>query len=196
VIPQISITLTPQALALLASARSWPRALTANLQKTLNFENELTVGHIVEKRATGRGPFPPEEGRLGVVTSRYRRAVRRAGAIIANGEIWSAIGNNVRYAGGHEFGFTGTVQVKEHQRRRFGTFIVGGGAYLDPNTGRIKKQRKREIEAPTGISTVRAHPRDVAIPERAPIRRGIADRALNYREALSTAIVNTFTPAA
>lgn len=196
-IPSPQISLTPESAAFIAGAREWPRTLTRNLVRALREENEYTVGHIKQARLTGKGPFPPAEGRLGVRSNFLRRSLRQSDKpAVVGTAIYSSIGTNMAYAGGHEFGFSGTVQVRAHPRRIFGTFTAAGGTSVDARTGKVRKQRKREVELQTGTAQVRAHAREVNIPERAPIRRGIADRALNYRDALSTAIVVSFNPPA
>lgn len=186
------ITLPPETAALIAGAQAWPRALTRNLRVALNYENELTVGHIMRTRATGKGPFPVAEGRLGVRTNRYRGSIRRALAEVDGTAITSSIGTNVVYAGGHEFGFNGPVQVQAHSRRRFDKFTTGGVAVLDPRTGRIKKSKKRIVEFERSSHQVKAHTRLLKIPARRPIFRGIEDRLPAYSPALSAAIVAAF----
>jgi hypothetical protein len=189
----VTIALPPKTVELLARAPAWPRALTAQLIKTLDRENEITVGAIQAKRLTGTGPFPVSEGRLGVVTNRLRSSLRpTAATALSGGAIVSAIGTNVRYGVAHEFGFAGTVDRKAHTRRRFTTNQVGGNAFLDPRTGRIRKTRKKLERVQTGSVQVKAHQLRVHIPERAPIRRGIADRLPAYGPALGRAVVAAF----
>lgn len=188
----VTITLPPETAALLARAPSWPRALTANLIKALDRQNEITTGTIQAKRLTGTGPFPVSAGRLGVVTNRLRASVRPARAVLSGAAIVSAIGSNVNYAVAHEFGFAGTVQRAAHTRRRFLAQQVGGNAFLDPRTGRIRKTRKKIERVQTGSVQVKAHQLRVHIPERAPIRRGITDQLPAYAPALGAAIVAAF----
>lgn len=108
------------------------------------------VGKITEDRLTGKGPFPVADHRLGVVTGMLRRSFHWAGAARVNGnEVTTEIGANVVYAAAHEFGYVGAVTVKEH----------------------VRKTKKG------GAATVKEHERKVNIPERAPIRTGIAEHA-------------------
>jgi hypothetical protein len=188
-LPPLIITLPPDTAATLARMQSWPAALTRGLLAALNRENELTVGHIQRTRATGKGPFPVAEGKLGVRSNRYRGSLRRSAAEVSGGSIVSAIGTNIAYAAAHEFGFAGSVEVPAHTRRRFGKFTTGGVAVFDPRTGRIKKSRKRVVELQTGAHQVKAHKRQLNIPARAPIQRGISDRLPDYAPALSAAVV-------
>lgn len=176
---------------LLAKAPTWPRALTLHLVRALDRENELTVGHIVRERATGKGPFPVSEGKLGVRTSRYRRSIRRTKAEASGTSISSAIGSNVRYAGAHEFGFEGVVNVRAHrsQNRALDVYQVRGrqvrGWELAGAGGRGKR-------VALGFTTVRAHQMRMRIPARAPIRRGIEDRVAHYSQALGAAVASAF----
>jgi hypothetical protein len=194
-IPTPQLSLTPESAALLARAPAWPRALMVNLRTTLDLQNEMTGSHIIAKRMSRRGPET-----LGVVTSRLRSNVHRTAARIQGDGIMSAIGNNVRYMGGHEFGFTGTVQVKEHRARHHAldVFKVGRQGTLTrglelPDIGRSRRNRKTQVA--DGFVTVRAHPMKMNIKERAPLRRGINDRITDYRAALSGSVVKTFLAA-
>lgn len=188
----VTLQLPPDSVALLARSAMWPRALTAHLIKALDLQNQLTIGDMSIKRFSGTGPFPVSEGRLGAITNRLRGSLRNAPAVLSGGAIVSAIGTNVRYGVAHEFGFAGTVSRRAHTRRRFTTQQVGGNAFLDPRTGRIRKSRKKLQRVQTGTVQVRAHQLQVHIPERAPIRRGIADRLPAYAPALGAAVVAAF----
>lgn len=190
-IPPLQIDLTTEARAVLAQAPEWPRALPRALRVALDLENELTVAHIVTARATGKGPFPPAEGRLGVVKSRYRRSVRPARAVVRDTEIWSAIGSNVRYAGAHEFGVDKKVQVAAHgaKNRMLDLLEVSGRTVARWESFGL---RGKKTKVASGYVTVRTHERHMRMPERAPIRRGISDRLPHYRDALGTAIVGVF----
>lgn len=182
----VAIQLSPQAQAILQQVPQFPAAMQAGLVAALDQENEFTIGAIQRTRLSKRGPET-----LGVVTNRLRGSVARASArALPDGRsVVSAIGSNVAYAGVHEYGYRGPVAVRQHERRRFTQQQVGGNAYLDPKTGRIRKSRKRIERTLTGTFTVRAHTRKIDIKARAPFRRGILDRASAYTRALSRAIV-------
>lgn len=192
----LKVELTPGAAGLLQRSKQWPRAVTTLLVRALDQENELTVGHIVQERATGTGPFPPSEGKLGVRTSRYRRSIRRARAAVSGTSIQSSIGSNVRYAGAHEFGFKDVVSVKAHgaQNRALDVYRVRGGNLVQgwELAGAGGKGKRVAM----GFVTVRAHQVKMNIPARAPIRRGIEDRLPIYRTSLSAAIVAAFAKGA
>lgn len=138
------------------------------------------MGHIIAKRLRGKGPFPPAEGRLGVRTARLWQSVWQAPAKISGNTITASIGTNVKYAGAHEYGFTGVVQVKAHKRR-----IIAHDRYEKRGRGWTKTQ--------SGIrGTVRAHSMRMHIPARAPFRRGIEDRIPNLQRALSGAVIDAY----
>ena len=158
----IQIRLTQQAQLILAGLRAFPEKMAAALVAEMDRQNEFTVGHIQKNRMTRRGPET-----LGVVTNRLRSSVRPTKAVLQGGEIQSAIGSNVVYMGIHEFG----GQTKPHKifpkKGRALAFMRGGKSVV--------------------VKSVN-HPGS-KIPARAPIRRGIEDRAENYSRALSAAIL-------
>lgn len=81
---------------------------------------------------------------LKVQTGRLRRSINQRVKESETG-IEALVGTNVSYGRVHEFGFTGTVNVKEHMRK-------GKQAY-----------------------TVRAHTRNVNLPERSFLRSSLND---------------------
>lgn len=141
-----------------------PERMLRAIAGALDLENELTVGHIQATKLSRRG-----RNTLGVVNNRLRSSVRPSRARIAGDKVVSSIGSNVRYAGVHEFGFSGRVTVKAHTRR-------GGGI-------------TRHLES----VSVRQHSRDVKIRARAPFRRGIAERRGDYSSSISDAIRRAFS---
>lgn len=151
---------------------------------------------------------------LGVRTGRLRRSVRPSKARVVAGGVVSSIGSNVKYMGVHEFGFDGEVEVRPHARKRFvvreffaaeakdaslsqflkalkkgkdrGAFLPGGSSNVVSRRIVRKRVRGQDVE-------VRGHKRRMVMKERAPIRRGIEDRAAEYGEALTGAIVDFYT---
>lgn len=165
----INITLTPQARAAIRKLDAQPRASLAPIRDAINLQNELTVGHIIQHRMTGKGPFPPSLGKLGVRSSRLRRSLRPSKARIVDGGIVSAIGTNVKYAAIHEFG----GQTKPHTikpRRKQALYFAFGGKMV--TVGQVN------------------HPGS-KIPRRRPIFLGIRDRQRFYGSAISAAITKS-----
>lgn len=168
-IPRIEIKITGDAAARLKDIT--PRMKTA-IAGAMDLENELTVGHIVEQRLTGAGPFPPEQGKLGVRTGRLRRSLRPSKARIVGGTIISAIGSNVKYAGIHETGGKTPPHIIEPRKK-------GGALRFTGRGGGIV------------FAAIVKHPGS-KIPARRWLSRGIQDRAANYSARIGEAILTTW----
>jgi hypothetical protein len=181
----VVITLSPRAKALLAAAPAWPLALKSAIAAAMDVQNELTTGHIQRTKLSVRGPFT-----LGVRTNRLRLSARPTKAIVAADTILSSIGSNVKYAGVHEFGFTGTVQVRGFTRRQVSNDIVGG-----KRRGFVSRQKREKVSA-NGIARVGPFTRRANIPARAMFRTGITERLPSYSAALSRAVITTLNPPA
>lgn len=179
---QVQMLLTPDAVRRLASFRTMPERLPGVLVPIIDKRNEITTGYIQRFKMSIRGP-----NTLGVVTNRLRSSVRPSKAVAIHDRIISSIGSNVRYAGVHEFGFQGVVQVRAFTRRQVSNDILRGGA----RRGFVTRQRGEKVLA-SGLARVRAHQRRMNMPARAPIERGIDDNAVLYRRDLSTAIVKAY----
>ena len=157
------ITLAPEARRALARIERFPDAMGRAIAATLDRENEMTVGRSVEHYLSG-----PRPRRLGVRSGRLRRSIRRLPTKVRGNAVESAIGTNVEYAGAHERGFSGSVQVPAHSR----TVTQAFGVPIAP----VRAQ-------------VRAHSRQVRIPARPFLRPAVADRIPDYETSLSRAIV-------
>ena len=162
---ELNITLTPASLELI---RRWPTLAPVAMQKmakALDLENELTIGYAQVNKLSG-----PRPGVLGVVTNRLRSSLRRSAATVDGTQLTGAIGTNVKYAGVHEFGFDGDVQVRPYVRRRI--------------IARVGKRNK------VTRGNVRGFTRHMRMPERSFIRCSISERLPNYNASLSKAIVS------
>lgn len=189
--PQIQFTgPTQQTLHRLGQAS---QGLRASLLQTMDEQNQITVGHIkLTYLSFPRNFIGPING-LRVRTNRLRGSMWAAKARIASGQLLSSIGTNVNYAGVHEYGFTGPVQVRAFTRKAKALNhyrVVQLQPEIDMTTGRITRRarKKRELVA-SGIVRVKAHTRHAHYAERAPIRRGIADRIPAYNVAIESAAV-------
>lgn len=180
----IHLDIGAEAHAILGRLARFPAAA---IMAAMDEQNELTTGHIQAARLSRRGPET-----LGVRTNRLRSSLRPSKAV-QNGErsISSAIGSNVKYLRPHELGMQGPVQVKAHTR-----------LYTPPRKHvALRMIRKKDRSNPSNQSNqsnlprqvfVRAHTRNVNIPERAPVRRGFADRQGAYGRALAQAIADAW----
>lgn len=166
-----------------------PAKLGVRLLRVFDYENQITGGHIQQRYLSQRGPDT-----LGVVTNRLRSSIWASKARIVDGMLVASIGSNVAYLAPHEYGFDGPVQVRAFTRhaKALDQFrVVRLGAEFDPATGRItRRARNRQQKVASGIVRVKAHTRHVHYAERAPLRRGIADRLAALQLAVETAAVN------
>jgi len=160
----------------------------------MDYENELTIGHAQARKLSRRSATT-----LGVVTNRLRSSLNQVSAVVSGNSVASSIGTNVAYAGAHEFGFVGQVQVKAFTRRRFGLRSAAGAfkvqdtvAQFDTKTGKISRFKKKKARYQTGEIPVRAHLRNVKTPERSFIRSSIRERLPDYGATLSARIVAAF----
>ena len=182
----IEIELTSNAQDVVAHLREFPPMMLQAIARAMDLENELTVGHIQAAHLTGRGPFPVEEHKLGVISDRLRPSVRPSPAEIEGQSVISAIGSNVAYAGGHEHGVDRMVTVAAHQRR----LSIGNGkakVWFDKG-GHVRKAAAGKV----ATGQVREFQRHMRMPARAPITTGIQERAPNYSRSISAAIISAW----
>ena len=170
----ISITFTDNAAALLKDLQELPPKMTAVICAALDYQNELTIGDIQANQLSARGPET-----LGVVTGRLRQSIRRTNATITADGITSSIGTNVVYAGPHEFGFDGPESVRGYTRRVKSRDV----------RGKVDGKRRQIAQ---GVAFVRAHVRQMHMPERSFIRRTIELNAPNYTARVSNAVVTAW----
>lgn len=164
----LTITIKSNAAAVLQKLREFPAAMAQGIARALDRRNELTVGQIQARKLSQRGPTT-----LGVVTNRLRSSIRPALAQVAGpSRIVSAIGSNVKYAGAHEYGFDGTVQVPAHSRKVTQVF------------GRV-------LKTPT-TADVRAHSAKRHIPARAFISSTVEEESGKYSADISAAILRAW----
>ncbi len=208
----ITVTITSNAAEVAEQMRQFPEQMLTNIGVALVNTNAETVGRIQQERLTGTGPrpFPPDEGRLRLITGTYRqRLIWEQEAEISGGTVSTMITAGVAYAAPQEFGFYGTVQVPEYIRRvksrnvyitdapmkYIASPLLASGVSLSAiemdelGLGEWRTGRKRRRLARRGLGRVRAHTMRMALPARAPIRHGIEDQIPRYREAVSEAIL-------
>ncbi len=82
--------------------------------------------------------------------------------------VWGIVGTNVKYAAAHEYGFHGTVTVKEHLRT-------------------IRTAWGKELKNPVRVS-VRSHSRKVDLPEKSFLRSALAEMDGQIRTELAEAV--------
>jgi phage gpG-like protein len=159
----ITIKLTPP--DMLERLRNAPALVPQAIAKATDQQNNLTVGSIIKNRMTGRGPFPPSEGKLGVRTGRLRASLRATPAVVTGQTVSSSIGSNVKYMGIHEFGGETRPHLIKARNGKSLRFALGGRLIFAKSV---------------------KHPGS-KIPARSPVFRGIEDRTDAYGAALSEA---------
>jgi len=166
-----------------------PEWMMEAMAGSMKRENQFTLSKIQRDYLTGRGPFPPEEHKLGVRSSRLRGAARASDPVVSGTRVQSSIGDNVEYAAIHEFGWrivhkprTGTVRLRTDAqgnllRQAAGTGALGHLAiFAKAEHKRVKVQFQSK-----GFETV--------IPERAPFRTGIGERLDAMGRGMSSDLV-------
>lgn len=163
--------------------RMMPQEMLAAIARGMDKGLALALGKITRERFTGKGPFPVGERRLGVRSNRLRSSLRwnvtglpgQAGgepSRIAGQTVTGSMGTNAEYAGVHEYGFSGEVQVRSFRRQVSPTQFVTKGGGVAKGT---KKLGKAAFKDALGMEQVRSHRRRMNMPERAPLRTGLAD---------------------
>lgn len=167
-----------------------PRYLLEGMAKALAFQNQLTLSHIIEKRLTGKGPFPVEQHRLGERSKLYRKSVRTSAPEIAAASVSASIGANAAYAGIHETGGTFTRTTKPGKVR---LRTDASGALLGQRTNPrlavfARKTHKRARE----VQTLGGRTYTIKLPARAPMTTGFEDRLPAYGPALGEGIIEAW----
>lgn len=103
---------------------------------------------------------------LNVRTGTLRRSIDQA-VYQEGAQIRGVVGTNVEYARVHEYGFSGTVTVKEHLRL-------------------IKKAFGKDLKTPREV-TVRTHSARVNLPERSFLRSALREMEPQFFDAMDQA---------
>lgn len=100
----VKITLPPESQALIKKFQDMPQELPKAVKRGMDFALSVVRGRIQAKRLSGKGPFPPSEHRVGIVTQTLQRSLREEPAVIRGSAVTGAIGSNIFYGKIHEFG--------------------------------------------------------------------------------------------
>jgi phage gpG-like protein len=183
---QLKIELTESAKKIVAGLQTLPDQIVSAIALGMDKANQFAIGAIQKDHLTGQGPFPPEEHKLGIRTSRLRGSVNATPATVSGTTVTSSIGSNVIYAAIHEFG--GRVhhparQVKTRLRTDArGNLLRQLGHPKLAIFARTSHKRAKEV-------ITRGKEYDVDMPERAPFRTGIEESDHSYKREISAAIV-------
>jgi len=178
------LVLTDNAAAVLRQISTMPERMGRGIAQAFDQQNLLTIAYAQQHKLSG-----PRPAVLGVVTNRLRLSLNASPAVVEGNTITSAIGTNVRYAGVHERGFEGDVQVDGYTRRILNK--TASRYTFDMATGRTTKS-KRKIRAVLGQVTVRPFTRHMNVPARPYLSSSIAERHYDYGFAISKAIVTAW----
>lgn len=170
----ITIQLTSNAAAVTAALQRFTPAMQSAIGKALDLENQLSIESMSLNKM--HGPRPQV---LGAVTQDLVRSINATPAAVGDTTVDSAIGTNLVYAGVHEFGFDGNVNVSAFSRRNARRNVYAPRKDGRGNTKRIVAE---------GASVVRAHSRHMRMPQRSFIRSTISERTDDYSAAVSGAI--------
>ena len=197
--PAITVTLSPGLQELM---RRGPAPIVhAAVARALDRENEYTIGAAVRERMSfPRGVASTPEG-LRVQTGFLRRSIHRSKAVVVANGANSAIGSNVKYFGVHEFGFNGTVEVREHRRQLPARYLLSTGQVIDSKTaGRAGfLTRKGKLRAGLGERmadrsvVVKAHTREARVPARRMVRRTVEERFPAYAAAIQQEVIRSLS---
>lgn len=185
--PEITISLDDNVSAKL---RAFPAAMLQAVARTLDRENEATVGVITTKRLRFPKTGPSTLEGLRWQTGHLNRSLRKAAAVVQSDQVISSIGSNVAYAGVHEYGGTfsrtskpGSVRLRTDAQ---GNLLRQGASGRLAIFARRSHKRFREVRFAGG------HSYTVTYPARAYIRRTLTERTPAYKTALERAVLDAW----
>jgi phage gpG-like protein len=186
---QINIEVTEEAKRVIRDLQTLPDWAMKAVAMGMDKANQFALAVIQKDHLTGRGPFPPEEHRLGVVTNRLRSGAWASPAVVNGQEVMSAIGDNVIYAAIHEFG--GKIHVGAKKGKvRLRTNAQGELMRQNANAhlavfAKAGHKRVKEVD-------YESEEHDIEMPERAPFRTGIEESSEIYGRVVSEELVGAW----
>lgn len=105
----IGIVLPPETRAKIIKLQDLPHTLPLAVKRGMDYALSIVRGRIQSQRLSGKGPYPPDDHRLGIVSQQLQRSLREEPAVIAGNTVRSSIGSPVFYGALHEYGWSGTV---------------------------------------------------------------------------------------
>lgn len=180
-----------------------PDQVAMALAVALDRASQVVVGSAQRGRFSGKGPYPVSDNKLGVVTGNLRRSIRCTRPQMSeSGELSVGFGSQVKYFAVHEFGFSGTVQVRGHQRKIIKMSFTPRGkltkAVISARIAQIASRHFAGISSARGNSAfVRPHSRRMRVPARAPLGTELrSPRTVEtYRQSLDQVIPEIFRQA-
>jgi hypothetical protein len=158
----IVIELTPQARAVILKLQKFPQNVGQAIKRGMDEAGQTAWREISDTRFGGIGPrpYPVAEHKLRQISGRLKLSLFwRQARVETTGQLVSVTGamvsEGVRYFPIHEYGFSGTANVKPFFRKN------------------------RSAGKP--VSQVKGHTRRMNIPARAPMHTGLQDHMINFR---------------
>lgn len=141
-----------------------PKVRTALQERVQRLTIQLQI-HVVRDKLQGQV--------LNVRTGRLQRSINQAVTSDAT-SVTGIVSTAVKYARPHEYGFSGTVNVKEHLRT-------------------VTQAFGKELKEPV-TSTVKAHTMKMNLPERSFLRSALADQRGEIVEGIRQAVIEGTKP--
>lgn len=179
----MNLTIDIQAEQLMARLHGTQDRLTESLRSAV-LRLAITVQNSVKvDKLTGQV--------LHVRSGELRRSINQQLTQDAKG-ITASVGTNVVYARVHEYGYTGTVDVRAHARklREASTVVL-----QKPANGRaFGIYQKRRGELTGGVANVRAHALKMNLPARSFLRSALKDHETTITDTLRATALKAVTP--
>ena len=105
----VEITIPPDTLGKIEKIGALTTEIPLAIKRGMDYALSIVRGRIQTERLSGKGPFPPDEHRLGIKTQQLQRSLREEPAVIAGEVVTGSIGSPVFYGALHEYGWSGTV---------------------------------------------------------------------------------------
>src|SRR5215470_11112004 len=107
---QVQVQIPAETQAKIAKFNELPTEIPKAIKRGMDYALSVVRGRIQSQRLSGRGPYPPEQHRLGIVTQQLQRSLREEPAVITGNTVTGSIGSPVFYGALHEYGWSGTVR--------------------------------------------------------------------------------------
>ena len=163
----MNVSLTQTGLQKLDALRAFPDKVRAAVSVGMQRGAQTALFKVQRERFTGAGPFSPSSNRIGIISGRLRGSLLLSPPVTSATEITATVSTAVSYFPAHEFGFKGAVNVKAHARTR--SRSASGKSLRKDGT-----PRKGDTLIET-TGKVKAHTRNVDIPERRMLRTGLSE---------------------
>jgi len=183
---------------------SFPDHLVTAIKRGLDSALEYGLGQALKKNFSGKGPFPPEQHRLGIghrrrtatgtyVGGRLRASFQRTPAHeVSPGMIAASVGSEVEYWPIHELGGkinrtvkAGFVRLRTTKQGELVRGVTGGAVFAKRyGKGKAKYYTERAIrEHKVGKAYT------ITMPKRAPMMTGLTNAAPRMSKLLGASIV-------